>query len=122
MKFGNIVLIHRENGKFSREGFKVQIDECFENIKAFYEEQGIVYLILNLEKDFTDEEFDFIIENISYDDFNDIGVSIFPRDNEYYPTFVVEIKVSCEDDIKLKVNETLRIFMEKVVEIHCNNF
>lgn len=122
MEFENIVLIHRENGKFLREGLKVQIDECFENIKEFYEEDGIIYLILNVEKDFTDEEFDFIIEIFPYDDFEDIGVDIYPKDNEYYPTFVAEIKRSYENDIKFRVNKVLRIFMEKVVKIHCNNF
>lgn len=122
MEFENIVLIHRENGKFLREGLKIQIEECFENIKAFYEEDGKVYLILNLENDFEDEEFDFIIENFPYEDFENLNLEIYPKDHEYYPTFILEFKYECEEHTEIKIKDILRLFMEKVVKIHCNKF
>ena len=46
---------------------------------------------------------------------------IYPKDNEYYPTFIVEMKNNCKDVLQEKINNILELFMEKVVKIYCND-
>lgn len=121
MEFDNIVLIHRENNKFIEEGFSISIDKCFENIKSFYKENGKIFLVLSLEEDFTDEVFDEIIENLSYEDFEKLGIAIYPKDEEYYPTFVIEMENKEKYEVEELVSEILDVFTEKVIKIYCNN-
>ncbi len=121
MDFDSIVLIHKQNGKFINEGFSITIERCFSNIKAFYEENGKIFLVLNLEQDFSDEEFYNIIENLNYEEFESLGVKIYPKDEEYYPTFLIEMTNSSREDIQDKVYSLLELFEDKVVKIYCNN-
>ena len=120
MEFDNIVLIHREDNKFIKEGFSINIDKCFENIKSFYEENGKIFLILNLEEDFSDEIFDKVIVDFPYGDFKNIGVEAYAKDEEYYPTFIFEMEKYSKEEIQFKVDEILKLFMEKVIKIYCN--
>lgn len=121
MEFESIVLIHRKEGRFLEEGYRIKVETCFNNIKFFYEENGLVFLVLNLEEEFTDEKFDEIFEKFCYDDFEKLDVKIYPKDNEYYPTFIVEMKNNCKDVLQEKINNVLELFMEKVVKIYCND-
>ncbi len=121
MDFDSIVLIHKQNGKFINEGFSITIERCFSNIKSFYEENGKIFLVLNLEQDFSDEEFYNIIENLNYEEFESLGVKIYPKDDEYYPTFLIEMTNSSREDVQDKVYSLLELFEDKVVKIYCNN-
>lgn len=121
MDFDSIVLMHKQDGKFLGEGFSVNIEKCFDNIKEFYEEDGKIFLTLSLEKEFSDEEFYNIIENFDYDEFENLGIQISPKDDEYYPTFLIEIPNSSVEHIKFKIHSLLDLFDEKVVKIYCNN-
>lgn len=120
MNFESVVLIHRENGKFLKEGFSIKINNCFESIKSFYEEGNNIFLILSLQKEFTDEEFDEIFENFSYDDFEKLNLKIYPKEDEYYPTFVIEMKNDLKENIQNKMDIILELFHEKVVKFYCN--
>ena len=121
MDFDNIVLIHRKNGIFLKEGISIKIQNCLQNIKSFYEEYGKIFLILNLEEDFTDEYFDKIFEEFPYEEFENEGINIYPKDEEYYPTFIVEIENKHRQELQEEINLILELFMEKVVKIYCNN-
>ncbi len=121
MNFNNIVLIHRKEGKFLEEGIKLKVDECFENIKEFYEENGTIFLVLRLEQDFTDDEFHKMIGEFPYEDFENLGVDVSPKNDEYYPTFTIEIKCDSENCVKNIVDNILELFMRKVVKIYCND-
>lgn len=121
MEFDNIVLIHRENGKFIKEGFSINVDKCYENIKSFYQEDEKIFLYLNIEQDFTDEVFNKIFDELCYDDFYNLNVDIYPKDDEYYPTFVIEMEIESKEEIQRKVYDVLELFEEKVIKIYCNN-
>lgn len=121
MEFESIVLIHRKEGRFLKEGYRIKVETCFNNIKSFYEENGLVFLVLNLEEEFTDEKFDEIFEKFCYDDFEKLDIKIYPKDNEYYPTFIVEMENDCKDMLQEKINNVLELFEEKVVKIYCND-
>lgn len=121
MDFDSIVLMRKQDGKFLYEGFSISIEKCFDNIKEFYEEDGKIFLTLNLEQEFSDEEFYNIVENFDYDEFENLGVGVSIKDEEYYPTFLFEICDLSVEHIKLKIHSILDLFDEKVVKIYCNN-
>ena len=121
MDFDSIVLIHREKGAFLKEGISIKVESCLQNIKSFYEEEGKIFLVLNLEEDFKDEEFDKIFEEFPYEEFENEGINIYPKDEEYYPTFIVEIENKPREELQKEIDLILEIFMEKVVKIYCNN-
>lgn len=120
MNFESVVLIHRKDGKFLKEGFSIEINNCFDNIKSFYEEDNNIFLILSLQEEFTDEKFDEIFENFCYDDFEKLGIKIYPKDEEYYPTFIIEMNNDLKDNVQNKMDIILELFREKVVKIYCN--
>lgn len=120
MNFESVVLIHRRDGKFLKEGFSIGINSCFDNIRSFYEEENNIFLILSLQEEFTDEKFDEIFENFCYDDFEKLDVKIYPKDDEYYPTFIIEMNNDLKENIQNKVYTILELFNEKVVKIYCN--
>lgn len=120
MNFESVVLIHRKDGKFSEEGFSIRINNCFDNIKSFYEEDNNIFLILSLQEEFTDDKFDEIFENFCYDDFEELGIKIYPKDDEYYPTFIIEMENDLRDNVQNKIDIILELFREKVVKIYCN--
>ena len=118
MYFENIVLIHKKDGVFSKEGMSIKIECCFENINSFYEENDIIFLELILRKDFSDEMFYKIVDEFCYSDFENLGVNIYPKDDEYYPVFVIELKNDSVGIIQEKIDVILNLFMEKVTKIY----
>lgn len=120
MEEQSVILIHKNEGKFLKEGFRIYIEKCFSNIKSFYEQDGKIFLTLDLEKDFSDEEFDNIIEGFCYEEFEKLNLYVNPKDLEYYPTFVFEFEIDSIENIQHKMNCILELFEEKVVKIYCN--
>lgn len=120
MEFESVILMHKENGIFLEEGFRIYVGNCFENIKSFYEENGRIFLTLSLEVDFTDDKFDYIMENFCYEEFEKLNLEVNPKDDEYYPTFLIEFEIDIKENIQEKMNCILELFMEKVIKIYCN--
>lgn len=121
MDFESILLVNRDNKELFNEEFRIRIDNCFNNIKGFYKEGDKIFLILNLEEEYSDEEFENIITEFPYEEFESLGLEIYPKDEEYYPTFIVEMNNDSKENIQLKVDDVLELFMEKIVKFYCNN-
>lgn len=121
MNFESIILINKDNDEILDNEFSINIECCFDNIRAFYRNNNKIYLILSLNEEYTDEEFYKIISDFPYSKFDERRFNIYPKDDEYYPTFVVEMDNDIVDRIQQNINELLNLFMEKVVKIYCNN-
>lgn len=109
--FDNIVLIHKKNGKFLSEGYSVKIYSYHESIKGFYEENGKIIFTLSLEKELSDEKFDYIIENFCYEEIESLGCICDPIE-EYYPTFIIEFNYDEKSKVEDKINDILRLFYD----------
>ncbi len=114
----NIILIDKDNNDLIMDDFRINIKECFNNIKGFYKKDNKVYMILNIEEDFEDEVFYNIIEKVPYDEFN---YELYPKDDEYYVTFIFEFPYLDRESLEKIINDELSLFREKVLKIYCNN-
>ncbi|BAK80789.1 DUF6762 family protein [Candidatus Arthromitus sp. SFB-rat-Yit] len=120
MEFNSILLIDKGSKNLFDEEFRINIENCFDNIIEFYRENNKIFLVLELKEDYSDYEFDNIISKFPYEEFENIGVISYPKDEEYYPTFIMEMDNDVREIIQNKIDDLIDLFMEKIVKVYCN--
>lgn len=120
MGFESILLVDKGSDNLFNDEFRIYVESCFDNIIGFYRENNKIFLVLELKEDYDDYEFENIISKFPYDEFENIGVIPYPKDDEYYPTFIMEMNDDTRENIQLKIDNLIDLFMKKIVKIYCN--
>ncbi|AID44232.1 hypothetical protein SFBM_0293 [Candidatus Arthromitus sp. SFB-mouse-Japan] len=120
MVFESLLLIDKGRDNLFNDEFRIYIENCFDNIIEFYREDNKIFLVLELKQEYSDYEFEDIISKFPYDEFENIGVISYPKDDEYYPTFIMEMDNDIRENIQFKIDNLMDLFMKKIVKIYCN--
>ncbi len=120
MVFESLLLIDKGRDNLFNDEFRIYIENCFDNIIEFYREDNKIFLVLELKQEYSDYEFEDIISKFPYDEFENIGVISYPKDDEYYPTFIMEMDNDVRENIQFKIDNLMDLFMKKIVKIYCN--
>ena len=120
MVFEILLLIDKGRDNLFNDEFRIYIENCFDNIIEFYREDNKIFLVLELKQEYSDYEFEDIISKFPYDEFENIGVISYPKDDEYYPTFIMEMDNDIRENIQFKIDNLMDLFMKKIVKIYCN--
>ena len=120
MVFESLLLIDKGRDNLFNDEFRIYIENCFDNIIEFYREDNKIFLVLELKQEYSDYEFEDIISKFPYDEFENIGVISYPKDDEYYPTFIMEMDNDIRENIQFKIDNLMDLSMKKIVKIYCN--
>ena len=120
MVFESLLLIDKGRDNLFNDEFRIYIENCFDNIIEFYREDNKIFLVLELKQEYSDYEFEDIISKFPYDEFENIGVISYTKDDEYYPTFIMEMDNDIRENFQFKIDNLMDLFMKKIVKIYCN--
>lgn len=119
MDFSSLVIMEKdkETGYIKKELGSFEVTEGAVYVTKLYEIDGIVYLYFDTERDVEEWEYSAIYDLFNTEVFEEAGFKITEDDDEYNPTFILEMPYK-EEHAEMK--ELLDIAVE-LIEQEMNN-
>lgn len=116
MEFSSIVLMEVDNeDRFVRELGSYKVDEGAEFVRKFNFRANRVFLYFDTGKDVEDWEFTAMYDVFDLEKFNEAGLEIEEKDDEYNPTWIIKFDyINTISMMEEKLTTVLQLIEEEI--------
>lgn len=120
MDFSSLVLMEKdkETGFITKELGSFEVNEGALFVKKLYEQDNVVYLYFDTNKDVEEWEYSAIYDLFNVDSFKDAGYEIEEVDDEYNPTYLLKMDYKEEhNEMKKLIDNAVNLIEEEMENV-----
>lgn len=120
MDFSSLVLMEKdkETGFITKELGSFEVNEGALFVRKLYEQDNVVYLYFDTNKDVEEWEYSAIYDLFNVDSFKDAGYEIEEVDDEYNPTYVLKMDYKEEhNEMKKLIDNAVNLIEEEMENV-----
>lgn len=120
MDFSSLVLMEKdkETGFITKELGSFEVNEGALFVRKLYEQDNVVYLYFDTNKDVEEWEYSAIYDLFNVDSFKDAGYEIEEVDDEYNPTYVLKMDYKEEhNEMKKLIDDAVNLIEEEMENV-----
>lgn len=120
MDFSSLVLMEKdkETGFITKELGSFEVNEGALFVRKLYEQDNVVYLYFDTNKDVEEWEYSAIYDLFNVDSFKDAGYEIEEVDDEYNPTYLLKMDYKEEhNEMKKLIDDAVNLIEEEMENV-----